>query len=89
MLFGPAIGLIIYSIIGLMRQSANPAIVGCFVVSTVLQIAVYLSAGHTLLLFGPPWVQQGFNVAVVFVNWCGIASLAGWASANVFHRFDE
>jgi hypothetical protein len=89
MLFGPAIGLVIYGVIGLLRQSANPAIIGCFVVSIVIQIAVYLSAGPTLLLFGPPWVQQGFDVRTLLVNWCAFASLAGWASANVFHRFDE
>jgi hypothetical protein len=89
MVFGPAIGLIMYAVVGLLRQSANPAIVGCFVVSILAQIAVYLAASPTLLVFGPPWVQQGFDLRVLFVNWCSVASLAGWASANVFHRFDE
>jgi len=90
MVFGPAIGLIIYAVIGLLRQSANPAVVGCFIVSIVLQLAVYLAASPTLLLFGPPWVQTaGFDVRVLLVNWCSVAALVGWASANVFHRFDE
>jgi len=89
MLFGPAIGLIVYLVIGLMKQSVNPAIVGCFVVSSVLQVAVYLAASPTVLLFGPPWVQTGFDLRTLFINWCALASLVGWASANVFHRFDE
>jgi len=89
MLFGPAIGLIIYMVIGLMKQSVNPAVVGCFIVSSLLQVAVYLAASPTVLLFGPPWVQTGFDLRTLFINWCSLASLAGWASANVFHRFDE
>jgi hypothetical protein len=90
MVFGPAIGLIIYGVIGLLRQSANPAVVGCFIVTIVLQLAVYLAASPTRILFGPPWVQtSGFDVLVLLVNWSGVAALAGWASANVFHRFDE
>lgn len=89
MLFGPAIGMLIYMVIGLMKQSVNPAIVGCFIVSIVLQVAVFLAASPTELLFGPPWVQTGFHLQALFINWCGLASLAGWAFANVFHRFDE
>ena len=90
MVFGPTIGLIIYTVIGLLRQSANPAVIGCFVICIVLQIAVYLAASPTLLLFGPPWVQtSSFNVLQLLINWCGVAALAGWASANIFHRFDE
>lgn len=89
MVMGPSIGLIIYAVIGLLRQSANPAVIGCFVVSIVIQLAVYLSAFPTLLVFGPPWVQQGFDVRPLLLNWAAFAALAGWASANVFHRFDE
>ena len=87
--FGPAIGLIMYAVVGLMRQSANPAVVGCFIVSSMLQFAIYIVASPTLLLFGPPWVQQGFDVRVLLVNWCSVASIAGWALANIFHKFDE
>ncbi len=89
MVFGPTIGLIIYMVIGIMKQSVNPAIVGCFIVSILLQLAVYLAAGQTRLLFGPPWVQTGFDLPTLFINWSALASLAGWAFANVFHRFDE
>jgi len=89
MIFGPAIGLIIYGVFGLIKQSANPAIVGCFIVTILTQLAVYLSASPTQLLFGPPWVQQGFELRTLFVNWCGFAAMVGWASANIFHRFDE
>ena len=89
MVFGPTIGLIVYAVVGLMRQSANPAMIGCFIVSIMLQVAIYIAASPTMILFGPPWVQTGFDVRILLVNWCSLASIAGWASANVFHKFDE
>ncbi|HLJ55415.1 MAG TPA: hypothetical protein VKT77_10275, partial [Chthonomonadaceae bacterium] len=89
MIFGPAIGLIVYSVIGVLKQSVNPAVVGCFAVSIVLQLTVFLAASPTLLLLGPPWVQTGFDLTTLFVNWSAVASLVGWASANIFHAFDE
>lgn len=90
LIFGPAIGLVIYGVIGILRQSVNHAIMGCFVVSVLTQLVIYFTAGQTHLLFGPPWVQvSGFDLRTLFINWAGFVAMAGWFSANMFHKFDE
>lgn len=90
LIFGPAISLIIYAVIGLLKRSVNPALVGCLIVSVLTSIVIALSASPTVISLGPPWVQpHAFDLGALFINWSAFAALAGWFGANIFHRFDE
>lgn len=90
LVFGPAIALVFYGIWGALRQTANPAVIGCLAVSAILQFTVMLSAENTLLTIAPPWLNtKGFNLLALLANYCGFFSFAGWFAANLFHKFDE
>ena len=100
LVFGPVIGLIIYGVMGLLRRDANPAVVGCLIVSTLAFLTIKLPLDHnlithvqTLLQVTPPWLQQQvgqpFEIKTLFVNWSALLAMAGWYTANVFHKLDE
>lgn len=94
---GPVVALIVYAFLSILRQSANPAILGCMIVATLTRVAV--EAGRQLGIGAPlhfsmtqfsPYADvRGFTMTLLFVNWSGIVALVGWCTANVFHKFDE
>ncbi len=91
--FGPFIGLIFYGAMALMRQSVNHAMVGCFLITIMTLLMIFISAGGaaTGVLFGPPWLQAGgVDMAKVLINGlAGLLPVVGWFLANFFHKLDE
>ena len=91
--FGPFIGLIFYSVMSLLRQSVNQAMIGCFLITILTLMTVFVSAGGaaTGVLFGPPWLQSGgVDMAKVLINGLtGLLPIFGWFLANFFHKLDE
>jgi hypothetical protein len=89
MVFGPFIPLVIYGVLWMLRQSGNPAILGCFVVSAVTRLVVELAAQTPSLSHFMPWQPGAFSIGLLFLNWAGVVTLAGWITGNVFHKLDE
>ena len=92
-IFGPAIGLIIYGVMGLMKQGVNMAMVGCFLITLTMHIIIYLALSPIYLIqFVPPLLQPGgtLHLNLLLVNaGTGLLTLAGWYFANFFHKLDE
>ena len=100
LVFGPAIGLVIYGAICLLRQEANVSVIACLSVAFVTRIVLELSAQHgfTMVMLNPPWVapptagameQTTSLVANIFTSWTSLLAMAGWYVANIFHKEDE
>lgn len=91
LIFGPVIGLFIFGVFGIMRQSANPAVVGCFIIGILAHITIMLAVQSSPLTLGPPWLQVGghFSLMLFVLNWSALAAVAGWYCANFFHKLDE
>ena len=91
--FGPGIGLIMYSILGIIKQGVNPAMVGCFIATLLMHIIVFVALlPSQLIQFQPPILQHGgaFNLTYLLVNaGTGLLTLIGWYCANFFHKLDE
>ena len=88
LVFGPFISLIIYGIVSALRQSANPAVVGCFGVAALARLVTELTSGGVVLAHLAPWVGH-FDLKVNLVNWAGLVALLGWYTATMFHKLDE
>ncbi len=100
LIFGPAIGLVIYGVVCALRQEANISVIACLAVAFVTRVIMELSAGHgfSMVMLYPPWVvsssiaaseQTTSIVANIFTSWTSLLSMAGWYIANVFHKADE
>lgn len=87
--FGPAVGLVIYGVVALLRQDANPAVLGCFAVAALSRIVCELSAGGLSFSQLMPFSSLTFDINAMAITWSAFAALAGWYMANVFHKFDE
>lgn len=86
LLFGPFAGAMIYGIVCVMKQDANPAIVGIFISSLVVRAALDLATGHSLanmVPFKDPTVM-GFAAQLMT-----LVAVAGWYAAAPFHKDDE
>gem|GEM_PF-2910150 len=85
LILGPLAGGITYSVIGMIKQSANPAIIGIFLTYLIirLNLDVFL---HRSLEFMLPW--QG-GIAEYAPQAIILAGIAGWYAAGVFHKHDE
>lgn len=96
LVFGPVIGPIIYMVVSLLKQDANPAIFGCFGVALVslgvvevARLAGMPTSGVTLdSIRIVPWASP-FELSSLFVCWSGFAALCGWYCGSVFHKLDE
>ena len=85
LIMGPLAGGIIYSVIGMIKQSVNPAIIGVLLTYLIirLNLDVFL---HRSLEFMLPW--QG-GIAEYAPQALILAGIAGWYAAGVFHKHDE
>ncbi len=85
LIMGPLAGGIIYSVIGMIKQSVNPAIIGVLLTYLIirLNLDVFL---HRSLEFMLPW--QG-GIAEYAPQALVLAGIAGWYAAGVFHKHDE
>lgn len=97
LVFGPLISLVIYGVIGLIRQNANPALVGCMTVAALSWFTVMAATGNTSTpanLSGTmPFINTGgLNGTLVehlLLTWSGFIAIAGWYTAGIFHKLDE
>lgn len=100
LIFGPAIGIVIYGAICLLRQEANISVIACLVVAFVTRVIMELSAQHgfSMVMLNPPWVappsaaaaeQTSSLVSTIFTSWTSLLAMVGWYVANVFHKADE
>lgn len=100
LLFGPIAGLTIFAVIGALRQSINPALVGCFIVAicSLFVNAITLHSGnlgHTILYTMPftPFTAKtviGWPVIkVLLLDWMSLITLVGWYMSTSFRKLDE
>lgn len=87
---GPLVALVVYGVISLLRQNANPGIVGCLAIALLARLTVDIAAGGFSLAGLNPFAQVGhFEPRLLLINWSGLTALAGWYAASVFHKLDE
>lgn len=94
LVLGPIVGGMAYGVIALMRQDANPAIVGVFVTYLLIRFPLQLAAGadlaeslQSLVPFSPP--PSGNWGSHLALQWLPFATIAGWYMASFFHKPDE
>lgn len=85
-LFGPFAGTMGYGVLGVVRQSANPAIIGVFVTSLLLRGVLDLATGHSLSKMVPFAEMSGLILGAQVMP---LVTLAGWYAAEMFHPADE
>ncbi len=100
LVFGPAIGLVIYGFVCLARQDAAVSVIGCLSVALAGRVVIELAAmrGFNTAMFNVPWVTPPSGatpelstslVTNIFTSWTSLFAMAGWYVANVFHKADE
>ncbi len=100
LVFGPAVGLVIYTVICLLRQEANVSVLALLGVALFSRGVMELSAGHgfSMMILNPPWItpppatnpEDSISLpANIFTSWTSLLAMAGWYIANVFHKADE
>jgi hypothetical protein len=94
LVFGPIVGGMAYGVLGVMRQDANPAVVGIFVTYLILRFPLQLAAGtgiaealQSLMPVTPP--PNGDWATHLALQWLPFATMIGWYMAAVFHKPDE
>jgi len=94
LVLGPIVGGMAYGVIALMRQDANPAIVGIFVTYLLIRFPLQFAAGagvaeslQSLVPFSPP--PDGNWGAHLALQWLPFATVIGWYMASFFHKPDE
>ncbi len=104
-LFGPAAGLAIYLLIGLLKQNVNPSIAGCLLVATLCRITVdaarpqngAFNIVHNLMYTMPftpihnaEHLALGWTlIRTLLLDWMSLVTLLGWISAVMFRKLDE
>ncbi len=94
LVLGPIVGGMAYGVIAIMRQDANPAVVGIFITYLLIRFPIQLAAGagvgeslQSLVPFAPPaggrWADH------LALQWLPFAGMAGWYMASFMHRADE
>jgi hypothetical protein len=89
LVFGPGVSLIFYLVIAALRQDANPAIVGCFLVALASRLTVEFASGSPNIMHLTPWEYGHFDIKLMLLNWASMVTLAGWYCASVFHKLDD
>lgn len=100
LVFGPAIGIVIYGAVALVRQEFNIVVLACMGVALLTRIVVEVAAqrGFHMGIVNPPWVappaaanpeETPSFVASIFTSWTSLLVMVGWYVANVFHKEDE
>jgi len=101
-LFGPGIGLLIYSIKGFLLRDMNIAVLGLLTVGflgyVVFQLGMPLppmtpdanEGIFNVVKLAPPWSQVGrYGYTALLYNWVALVAMVGWIVGNVFHKLDE
>jgi len=102
LLFGPAIGLLIYSIKAFLLRDMNIAVLGLLTVSFLGYVVFQFAAPFVpvtpdanegffnLMKLAPPWSQvTRYGYTALLYNWGGLVAMVGWMIGNVFHKLDE
>lgn len=94
LVFGPLLGLLCYLVLAFVRQSANPAVIGCLLIATLARLGIEAATtGISNHLFTPLISTSGMAVSsaikTIVANWTGLATMAGWYMASIFRKFDE
>ena len=102
LLFGPGIGLLIYSVKAFLLRDMNIAVLGLLTVSflgyLVFQFATPFAPAtpgvtegfFNVMKLAPPWTQVSrYGYTAVLYNWAGLVAMIGWFVGNVFHKLDE
>lgn len=102
LLFGPAIGLLIYGIKAFLLRDMNIAVLGLLTVSFLGYVVFQLAAPFApvtpdvqegffnVMKLAPPWSQVGrYGSVALLYNWAGLVAMAGWFVGNFFHKLDE
>ncbi|MCW3100559.1 MAG: hypothetical protein JWL77_6177 [Chthonomonadaceae bacterium] len=102
LLFGPSIGLLIYSVKAFLLRDMNIAVLGLLTVSFLGYIAFQLASPlppatpdtaegfFNIVKLAPPWSQVGrYGYTALLYNWAGLIAMVGWFVGNVFHKLDE
>lgn len=85
LIMGPLVGGIIYSVIGMIKQSANPGIIGVFLTYLIIRLNLDLFLHKSLQMMLP--LQGG--VAGYAPQALILAGIAGWYAAGIYHKHDE
>jgi hypothetical protein len=102
LLFGPGIGLLIYSVKAALLRDMNIAVLGLLAVSFLGYLVFQMAAPiapltpdtgegiFSIMKLAPPWTQAGrYGYAAMLYNWAGMFAMAGWFLGNVFRKLDE
>ena len=102
LLFGPAIGLLIYGIKAFLLRDMNIAVLGLLTVSFLGYVVFQFAAPFTpvtpdanegffnLLKLAPPWSQvTRYGYTALLYNWGGMVAMVGWMIGNLFHKLHE
>jgi len=102
LLFGPAIGLLIYGIKAFLLRDMNIAVLGLLTVSFLGYVVFQCAAPFVpvtpdanegffnLMKLAPPWSQvTRYGYTALLYNWGGLIAMVGWMVGNVFHKLDE
>lgn len=94
LVLGPIVGGMAYGVLAVMRQDANPAVVGIFVSYLILRFPLQFAAGtgfaealQSLMPVTPP--PNGDWGAHLALQWLPFATMIGWYGAAMFHKPDE
>ena len=89
LIFGPLVSLVVYGVVGVIKQMANPAVWGCFLVGAVTRVVVEAASGNPILQPLTPLQLRPFALLPLITQWGSLFGLAGWFVANTFHKLDE
>jgi hypothetical protein len=94
LVLGPIVGGMAYGVLAVMRQDANPAVVGIIVTYLVLRFPLQFAAGtgvaealQSLMPVTPP--ANGEWGAHLALQWLPFVTMIGWYMAAMFHKPDE
>lgn len=87
LLLGPFVGALVYGILGVLKQDANPAIVGAYISYLVIRIAMDASIGQSITKL-LPFNDTSWQVMIVQLA-MPLVTVAGWYAAGMFHKPDE
>ncbi len=104
-LFGPAVGLLIYFFVGMLKQNINASVAGCLLVATLCRVTVDMAIPHAgsanivhVLLYTMPFtpihnaehLALGWNlIRTLLLDWMSLVTLLGWISAVMFRKLDQ
>lgn len=90
LILGPLVGAMAYGVFWIMRQDANPAIIGVFLTYLCIRIPLDLASGIPFdrLFYGMmPFTE--LSLPFFTKQWMAFATLGGWICAGMFKKPDE